>query len=109
MYVQGSLRNQGDGFVFQVQNKIDSGSTSGLSKVFVDEEERSLDGATVQIGEKLLAASQISWSSPLYVSYGATLTIYVPGPLGPGEHTITLQVNTPELGRLSFPITDKVA
>ena len=109
MYVQGSLKNEGDGFVFQVQNKIDSGSTSGLTKVVVDDEERSLEGATVQIGDKVRAASEISWSSPLYVSYGATVTIYVPGPLEPGEHTLTLQVNTPDLGRISFPFADTVA
>jgi hypothetical protein len=75
MYVEGSLKNQDDGFVFAIKNKIESGSISGVAKLSVDGEERSLEGATVQIGEKTHAVSEISWSSSLYVSYGATLNV----------------------------------
>lgn len=109
LYVKGSLKNQDDGFVFQIKNTIDSGSISGVSKVSVDGKERSLEGATVQIGDKVRPVSDISWSSPLYVGYGSTLTIYVPGKLEPGEHTINLQVVVSELGRISMPITDTVS
>jgi len=109
MYVQGSLRNKDEGFTFQVKNQIDSGSMSGIAKVAVDGEERSLEGATVQIGDKVRPASEISWSRPLYVPYGATLTVYIPGKLEAGEHTINLQINVPELGRISMPITDTIS
>jgi hypothetical protein len=109
MYVSQSLKNRDQGFVFSIQNKIDSGSASGITKLAVDGEERSLEGATVQVGDKVRPVSEISWSSSLYVPYGATLTIYVPGALEPGEHTINMQVNVPELGRISFPITDTVS
>ena len=83
MYVKGSLQNQDNGFVFQIKNLIESGSLSGIAKVAVDDEERDLEGAT--------------------------MTIYVPGTLAAGEHTVTTQFNVPELGRLSMPITDTVA
>ena len=109
MYVKGSLQNQEDGFVFQVKNLIESGSMSGVAKLSVDGEERSLEGATIELGGKVRQVSEISWTSPLYVSYGSTLTIYVPGTLEPGEHTINTQFNVPELGRISMPITDTVA
>jgi hypothetical protein len=109
MYVKGSLQNQDDGFVFQVKNLIESGSLSGVAKVAVDGEECSLDGATIELGGKLRQVSEISWSAPLYVSYGSTLTIAVPGALSAGEHTINIQFNVPELGRVSMPITDAVA
>ena len=109
MYVKGSLQNQGDGFVFQIKNLIDSGSVSGIAKVAVDGEECSLDGATIELNGKVRQVSEVSWSSPVYVPYGATLTIYVPGALAAGEHTINTQVNVPEMGRLSMPITDTVA
>jgi hypothetical protein len=109
MYVQGSLQNQGGGFVFQFKNMIESGSISGVAKLAVDGEERPLEGATVQIGEKVRPVTEITWSSSLYVPYGATLTIYVPGKLDTGEHTVNMQVNVPELGRLSLPITDTIA
>jgi hypothetical protein len=61
------------------------------------------------LGGKVRQVSEISWSAPLYVSYGATLTITVPGELSAGEHTINLLINVPELGRISLPITDTVA
>ena len=109
MYVKGSLQNQDNGFVFQIKNLIESGSLSGIAKVAVDDEERDLEGATLELSGKVRQLSEISWSSPVYVGYGATLTIFVPGTLAAGEHTVTTQFNVPELGRLSMPITDTVA
>jgi hypothetical protein len=109
MYVQGSLANRDGGFAFQVQNKIDSGSISGLVKLLVDDEERALEGVTIQIGEVARPVSEISWSRPVHVGYGATLTVYVPGALAAGEHTINMQINVPELGRISMPISDTIA
>ena len=108
LYVKQSLKNQDEGFVFQIKNTIDSGSISGLAKIAVDGEERPLDGVTVTLGSKTREASSITWSASLYVGYGAVMTIYVPGTLEPGEHTVTLQVNVPELGRISLPVTDTV-
>ena len=109
MYVQDSLANKDSGFVFSIKNKIESGSISGIAKLAVDGEERSLEGVTVQIGDKVRDVSEISWTSSLYVPYGATLTIFVPGALEAGEHTVTMQVNVPELGRISLPVTDTVS
>jgi len=109
LYVQGSLKNQGEGFAFQVKNTIESGSVAGITRVAVDGEERSLEGATVQIGDKVRPVAEVTWSAPLYVSYGAVLTIYVPGKLTPGERTVNAQFNVPELGRLSLPITAAVS
>jgi hypothetical protein len=109
MYVKGSLQNRDSGFVFQVVNQIESGSLSGIAKLSVDGEERSLEGATIELNGKVRPVSDISWSSPLYVSYGSTLTIYIPGTLEAGEHTINVQFNVPELGRVSMPIADTIA
>jgi hypothetical protein len=109
MYVEDSLQNKDGGFVFSIKNKIESGSISGIAKLAVDGEERSLEGVTVQLGEKVRNVSEISWSSSLYVPYGATMVIFVPGELEAGEHTITMQVNVPELGRISLPVTDTVS
>lgn len=108
LYVKESLKNQDEGFVFQIKNTIDSGSISGLVKISVDGEERPLEEVTVTLGSKTREASSITWSSSLYVGYGAVMTMYVPGTLESGEHTVTMQVNIPELGRISMPITDTV-
>lgn len=109
LYVKGSLKNEGDGFCFEIKNLIDSGSVSGISKLTVDGEERSLDGATVELGGKVRQVNSLSWAASLYVGYGAVLKIYVPGALEPGEHTLALTANAPELGQITLPIKDTVA
>jgi hypothetical protein len=108
LYVKGSLKNQDAGFVFQLKNLIDSGSISGVTKLTVDGEEKTLTGVTITMGEKVRTASEITWSASLYVYYGATISFYVPGSLQPGEHTVVLQVNAPELGQLSLPVIDTI-
>jgi len=109
MYVKGSLKIQGEGFVFQIKNMIDSGELAGVSKLTVDGAEQPLDGITVELGGKTRPVSGISWSAPLYVYYGATLTIYVPGVLAPGEHALGLTVSAQELGQLTVTFTDALA
>jgi hypothetical protein len=73
----------------------------------VDDEERSLQGATVELGGKTRAVGSLSWSASLYIPYGAVLKLHIPGELAPGEHTIKMTVNVPELGQLTFPITTR--
>ncbi len=109
MYVQGSLKNRDEGFVFEIKNLIDSGSVSGISKLTVNDEERQLDGITIELGGQVREVGSLSWSSSLYVSYGAVMKIYVPGQLEPGENTIKLIVNAPEVGQLTLPVTDTVS
>ena len=58
LYVEGSLENQDDGFAFQLKNLVDSGSVSGITKLTVDGEERSLDGVTVELGGKVRPVSR---------------------------------------------------
>ena len=109
MYVKGSLQNRGEGFVFQVKNLLDSGDVSGISKLVIDGEERPLDGVTIEMGGTVRPVSEIMWSASLYVHYGATLTVYVPGELTTGEHTLAFTLKVPEMGMLRLPITDSVA
>ena len=73
MYVTGSLKNQDEGFVFQVKNLIESGSMSGVAKITLDGEEKNIEGATLELGGKVRRVSDISWSAPVYISYGQQL------------------------------------
>ncbi len=106
LYVSDSLASQDGGFVFAIKNLIDSGTVSGITKLIVDEKETSLDGATVELNGKVRAVGTLSWSAPLYIPYGAVLKVYLPVELTPGEHTIKMTIQVPELGQLTIPITD---
>jgi galactokinase len=109
MYVKDSLKNQGDGFVFEIKNQIDSGSISGVAKLMVDDVEKPLEGVTIDLNGKVREVTGLSWSASLYVSYGATMKIYVPGSLDAGEHTIAVTVKAPEIGQITLPITDMIS
>ena len=109
MYVSGSLQNRDDGFVFEIKNQIDSGSVSGIAKIMVDDVERPLEGVTVELNSKVREVGDISWSASLYVAYGATLKIFVPGKLESGEHSVKITIKAPELGQISLPFTDTIA
>ncbi|MBN1247661.1 MAG: hypothetical protein JXC32_08390 [Anaerolineae bacterium] len=100
LYVQGSLKNEENGFVFEIKNLIDSGMVSGITKLNVDGKDVPVGGVTVELAGKVRESN-----ASLYVSYGAILKIRVPGQLEAGEHTIQLTVNAPELGQLTLPVT----
>jgi hypothetical protein len=109
LYVKGSLKNQDDGFSFQIKNLIDDGSVSGIAKIEVDGVEQPLDGVVLQLGNTVRKASELTWAASVYVYYGAVITFSMPGTLTPGEHTVTVSIKVPELGSLTLPIRDAVA
>ena len=109
IYVKGTLRNEEDGFAFDLKNNIDSGSISGVSALIVDGKEHSLEGVTLQKGDQVREAKEISWSSPVFSSYGSVSTVRVPGALEPGEHSLTLKLRVSELGEISLPVVDTIA
>ncbi|MBN1247290.1 MAG: hypothetical protein JXC32_06500, partial [Anaerolineae bacterium] len=65
LYVQGSLANEENSFVFEIKNLIDSGMVSGITKLNVDGKDIPTDGVTVELAGKVREAS-----ASLYVSYG---------------------------------------
>ena len=82
LYVTHSLRNQGDGFTFQLENQIAAGTVT--AHLTVDGVARPLDGVTIVTGDETRSA------------------LSVPGALSAGEHTR-------EVGALTFPVTDTIS
>jgi hypothetical protein len=109
MYVKGSLKNQDGGFVLQIKNLVDSGELAGVAKLTVDGVEKPLEGVTIELGGKTRPVTGINWSAPLYVYYGATLTLFAPGMLEPGEHSVSLTVSAQELGQLTITFKDTLS
>lgn len=109
LYVAHSLKNQGEGFVFQFQNKVTEGMLVGLSQLVVDGVERSLEGATISARDEERPIVQLTPDRPMTFPAGVTVTFHVAGPLPPGEHTITFTLQTREIGPVPFSIADTVA
>ena len=109
LYVPGSLKNEGDLFVFCLQNQIADGTVTGLSRLVADGQDRALDDITMAVGVETRAAGDLSDDAPLAFAVGAVATVRVPGALPPGEHTIEVAVHTREIGPLVFPVIDTVS
>ncbi|MCS7178196.1 MAG: hypothetical protein RML46_00890 [Anaerolineae bacterium] len=110
LYVKGSLRAEGDGFVLSLQNPIAPGVIQGFKGL-------TLDGKTVPIEQvhivqpdgQNVPAGTISEQNPVHFPVGATVTLRASGvSLGPGDHQLGIRVVVKDVGPLEIPITDKV-
>ncbi len=109
LYVTHSLRNQGDGFTFQLENQIATGTVTGVARLTVDGVARPLDGVTIAAGDETRSALSLSDQAPVAFAVGTTVTLSVPGTLSAGEHTIEVTIDTREVGALTFPVTDTIS
>jgi len=107
LYVKGSLRNIDEGFELEVRNLVNSGEATGISALSVDGTGRPLAGVTIELEGKIHAADELGWQSSLFIPFGARLTVYVPGPLAPGDHKVTLAFDSP-YGEVHIPFADTV-
>ncbi len=109
IYEAGSLKNVEGGFQFALKNNIGSGTLVGLAKVEVDGVAVEPENIMAGRGEATAKASEMSYQKPVYFNVGDTFVVKVLGQtLAPGEHNITLTVNTSEIGQVSIPISDTI-
>ncbi|MCD6291734.1 MAG: hypothetical protein J7M34_14660 [Anaerolineae bacterium] len=105
IYVQDSLENTEDGFKFAMRNVIESGTLSRIMAVEVDGEAIPLEQVSLVTGEKVRPATEVTPSAPLHFPVGSTVTVKVSGKqLDPGEHKISVRVNTWEAGPIAIPV-----
>jgi hypothetical protein len=108
LYVADSLQNQDNGFTFQLQNRIATGTVIGLSSLTVDGIAQPLDSVTVMTENESRSALSVSDQAPVTFAAGTTVTLSASGPLSAGKHTIEVTINTREVGALTFPVTDTI-
>ncbi|MGQ9717074.1 MAG: hypothetical protein ACUVR6_05165 [Anaerolineae bacterium] len=108
LYVKGSLRAEGDGFVLSLQNPIGSGVIQGFRGLTLDGKAVPLEQVSiVQPDGTVVPAGAISEQNPLLFAMGATLTLQVGGvPLNPGNHQLGIRVVVKDVGPLEIPIAD---
>jgi hypothetical protein len=107
LFIKGSLKNQPNGFSFQLKNIIDSGTVIGVGAITVDEQGYEPSQITLKIGETETPAISISRENPLYARSMAVIEVRVQAePLAPGPHSLAMQIQTREAGRLQFTASD---
>ncbi len=108
LYTYGSLRNTGDGFSFEVKNRLSDARILGVYGVTVDDE--ALPGYAVQLkladGSKI-PMSEVSPERPLDLKLRDRIEFLVNGPaLEKGKHKIGFNFQTEKIGKLKVNVED---
>ncbi len=110
LYVKGSLRAEGDGFVLSLQNNIAPGVIQGFKGLTLDGKAVPLERVNVlQPDGAVVPAGAISEQNPVLFPLGATVTLQVSGvPLSSGNHQVGIRVVVKDVGPLEIPVADTV-
>ncbi|MEX2599601.1 MAG: hypothetical protein WD533_08100 [Dehalococcoidia bacterium] len=108
LYVKGSLRSTGDGFEFQICNKLGSGYARRLLPLSLDGIELDMAFTTFEVDGKTVAFDKVSEETPFTLAMNKTTTIgYSAGaPLTEGPHTISMRFEVAGLGQMGFDFSD---
>lgn len=107
LYVKGSLKRTGDGFEFQLRNRLGSGFARKLLPLTVDGEEIDMADTTFEVDGQLLSFDRVSQDTPFTLAMNKTTTIRARGaPLDSSPHKMGMRFEVAGLGELGFDFTD---
>lgn len=107
LFVKGSLRNNLEGFEFQLKNVLAPGTITGVLPLVVDDQTYCADNLYIIQSEEQRAANQIGKEQPFSFALNSQVTMAVRGPqLKPGSHRIVIDVITKEAGELKWDVTE---
>jgi hypothetical protein len=110
LYVKGSLKNEGDGFQFELQNRLGSGYAHKLWPLKVDGEELALESTFFIIEGRDTAFADVSKENTFTLAMNRSITIRAVGTaLASGPHKLEMGFDVPGLGTLRFDFTDTIA
>jgi hydroxymethylglutaryl-CoA reductase (NADPH) len=110
LYVKGSLRNNEQGFQFELKNTLGSGYGNELLPLTLDGKELPKENSHFILGDEEVPFSAVSKERPFTLPMNKTLTILVKGvTLSEGPHKIGMSFVAAGLGKLGFEVPDVVA
>jgi hydroxymethylglutaryl-CoA reductase (NADPH) len=109
LYVKGSLKNEGDGFRFELRNRLGSGYAHKLWPLKVDGEELAAGSTFFIIDDLKTAFADVSRESTFTLAMNTSITISAEEPaLAAGPHRLEMAFDVPGLGTLRFDFTDAI-
>lgn len=110
LYVKGSLRNEGQGFQFNIKNVLAPGTVIKFLALAVDGSEYPIQRVFLQVNAvEMIEAMEISSEAALSLDLGKAVTVRVRGErLSAGPHEIVLGLVTREVGELKVPLRDTI-
>jgi hydroxymethylglutaryl-CoA reductase (NADPH) len=110
LYVKGSLRNNHEGFQFEIKNSLGSGYGNSLLPLTLDGEELPLESSFFILDEKETSFDSVSEEQPFTLPLNKKLTITVKGiELAPEPHSIGMRFVVKGLGQLGFEVNDSAS
>lgn len=110
LYVKGSLRNNDQGFQFELKNTLGSGYGTELLPLTLDGEELPRESSYVVLDGEETPFSAVSKDKPFTLAMNKTSVILVKGvSLSEGPHKMGFSFVVQGLGKLSFEVTDLVS
>lgn len=109
LYVKGSLRNEGDGFAFDLKNSLGSGYAEQMLPISLDGEVMPAELAAFSAGGDTVRFSDVSAQRPMTLGLNRAVTISVAGrTLADGKHKIGMGFVVTGLGEMQFEVTDAI-
>jgi hydroxymethylglutaryl-CoA reductase (NADPH) len=109
LYVKGSLRNNPDGFQFEIENKLGSGYGNELKPLTLDGQVIPLKDSSFLRDSSETLFSEVNRDRPFTLPMNKRLTVKVKGiTIAGGPHKIGMSFVTEGLGQLGFEVTDVV-
>lgn len=110
LYVKGSLRNNDQGFQFELKNSLGSGYGNELLPLKLDGKELPGEDSYFLLGAEEIPFSAVSKDRPFTLPMNKIATIIVKGTtLTEGPHKIGFSFVAQGLGKLNFDVTDLVS
>ena len=107
LYVKGSLGPTGDGFQFQLRNRLGSGYARRLLPLTLDGEALDMAKTTFEVDGKVVCFEAVDRDTPFTLGMNKTTTIaYMGGAMEPGPHKVGMRFEVAGLGELGFDFTD---
>ena len=110
LYAKGSLRNNDDGFEFELKNSLGSGYGTELLPLIMDGKELPKEDSYFALDTEEIPFTAISEDKPFTLAMNKTSKILVRGVnLSEGPHRIGFSFVAQGLGKLGFEVNDMVA
>ncbi len=109
LYVKGSLRNENDGFEFQMKNDLGPARIIGARPLQLDRKPIPMDSCRFVHGEEEAGFADVDPENSVLMRKGEAVTVRVIGQeLRPGRRALAINVVVKDMGNISFTITDQV-
>ena len=101
--------NVDDGFTFKIKNSLAPATATSVDPIKVDGKEYPLDALIIKAEDLEFIGSEISEDNTVPIKVGVEISLHLKGDQLPeGEHTIDIGIQTKEVGRLAFDVSDAI-